>query len=95
MKVMKLTSKKKLRNILFCAFAIIIGLIIRVGYIQIVQGKELSNLAYEQQTLDRKVNPKRGTLYDATGNNILAQSSTVETIKVNPVNISTENKESK
>ena len=77
MKVMKLTSKKKLRNILFCAFAIIIGLIIRVGYIQIVQGKELSNLAYEQQTLDRKVNPKRGTLYDATGNNILAQSSTV------------------
>ena len=93
MKVMKLTSKKKLRNILFCAFAIIIGLIIRVGYIQIVQGKELSNLAYEQQTLDRKVNPKRGTLYDATGNNILAQSSTVETITVNPVNISTENKE--
>ena len=77
---MKLTSKKKLKNILFCAFAIIIGLIIRVGYIQIVQGKELSNLAYEQQTLDRKVNPKRGTLYDATGNNILAQSSTVETI---------------
>ncbi len=93
MKVMKLTSKKKLKNILFCAFAIIIGLIIRVGYIQIVQGKELSNLAYEQQTLDRKVNPKRGTLYDATGNNILAQSSTVETITVNPVNISTENKE--
>ena len=53
----------------------------------------MAKLAYEQQTLDRKINPKRGTIYDATGKNILAVSSTVETVTVNPGNISTENKE--
>lgn len=39
------------------------------------------------------VNPKRGTIYDATGKNILAISSTVETVTVNPVNIASKDKE--
>ena len=93
MNEIKLTSKKKMRNILFISFLIIICLIVRIGYIQLIQGKELSKLAYEQQTLDRKINPKRGTIYDATGTNILAVSSTVETVTVNPSNISSEDKE--
>ncbi len=46
-----------------------------------------------QQTLDRTINPKRGTIYDATGKNILAISSTVETVTVNPGNIKKEDKE--
>lgn len=90
---MKLSSKKKIRNALFICFLIILILIGRLGFIQFVQGKELSSLAYEQQTLDRKINPKRGTLYDATGKNVLAVSSTVETVTINPGNISKENKE--
>lgn len=89
----KLSSKKKMRNTLFIAFIIIILLIVRVGIIQLVQGQELSRLAYEQQTLDRAINPKRGTIYDATGKNILAVSSTVETVTVNPGNIDKQNKE--
>ena len=93
MKVMKLSSKKKMRNILFISFLIMVCLIVRIGYIQIISGKELSKLAYEQQTLDRKINPKRGTIYDATGKNILAVSSTVETVTVNPVNIKNEDKQ--
>ena len=93
MNEIKLSSKKKMRNILFIAFLIIICLIVRIGYIQLIQGRELAELAYEQQTLDRKINPKRGTIYDATGKNILAVSSTVETVTVNPGNISAENKE--
>ena len=93
MNEIKLSSKKKMRNILFVSFLIIICLIVRLGYIQLIQGKELAELAYEQQTLDRKINPKRGTIYDATGKNILAVSSTVETVTVNPGNISAENKE--
>ena len=93
MSEIKLTSKKKMRNILFISFLIIICLITRIGYIQLIQGKELSKLAYEQQTLDRKINPKRGTIYDTTGTNILAVSSTVETVTVNPSNISSEDKE--
>lgn len=89
----KLSSKKKMRNTLFITFLIIICLICRIGYIQLIQGDELESLAYQQQTLDRTVNPKRGTIFDSTGKNILAVSSTVETITVNPGNISKENKE--
>jgi len=49
-------------------------------------------MAYEQQTLDRSINPKRGTIYDSTGQ-VIAQSSTVETVTVNPGNISVQDKE--
>ena len=68
-------------------------LIGRLGYIQLIDGKKLSELAFEQQTLDRTINPKRGTIYDATCKNILAVSSTVETITVNPGNIDKKDKE--
>ena len=64
----------------------------RLGYIQLIDGKELSKMAYEQQTLDRTINSKRGVIYDSTGQ-ILAQSSTVETVTVNPVNIDKDSKE--
>ncbi len=93
MRTIKLSSKKKMRNILFITFLIIICLIGRIGYIQFIQGGELSSLAYQQQTLDRSINPKRGTIYDATGKDVLAVSSTVETVTVNPGNIAKENKE--
>ena len=67
-------------------------LIIRVGWLQFVSGGELQALAYEQQTLDRKINPKRGIIYDSNMNEI-AVSSTVYTVTVNPTNIKKENKE--
>ena len=88
-----LSMKKRMRNILFVMFLLIAILIGRLGFIQFVQGKELSEMAYEQQTLDRTINPKRGTIYDRTGENILAVSRTVETGTVNPGNISKEDKE--
>ena len=50
-------------------------------------------MAYQQQTLDRTINPKRGTIYDATGKNVLAVSASVETVSVNPGNINKEDKE--
>ena len=90
---MKLNGKKKMRNMLFICFTIFICLIARLGFIQCVQGEELKTLAYEQQTLDRSINPKRGTIYDSSGKNILAISSTVETVTVNPGNIKKEDKE--
>ena len=89
----KLSSKKKMRNLLYIGFFIFAILLLKIGYIQFFQGAELSKLAYEQQTLDRIINPKRGTIYDSTGKNILAQSSTVNTITVNPGNIDKANKE--
>ena len=50
-------------------------------------------MAYLQQTLDRKISPKRGNIYDTTGKVLLATSSSVETITVNSLNIAKKNKE--
>ena len=82
-----------MRNVLFIIFILIILLITRLTVIQIIDYEKLSSMAYNQQTLDRSINPKRGTIYDRTGQNILAVSSTVETVTVNPGNIEKENKE--
>lgn len=49
-----------------------------------MQGSELQSMAYSQQTLNRKINPKRGTIYDSTGKNVLAVSASVETVSVTP-----------
>ena len=85
--------KKRLKKILLCAIIIFILLNFRVGYIQFVMGSELQAKAYVQQTMDRKINPKRGIIYDSTGKVILAMSATVETVSINPTNIAKENKE--
>ena len=51
MNEIKLTSKKKMRNTLFITFLIMICLIGRIGYIQLIQGKELSELAAQGTAL--------------------------------------------
>ena len=87
-----ITQKRRMRNALFVSLLIFILLIVRIGWIQFVQGSELQTMAYIQQNLNRNINPKRGTIYDSTGI-ALAVSATVETVTVNPTNISSENKE--
>ena len=79
-----LSRKKRIKKIFFIAFLMCMLLIIRVGFIQFVQGHELQEMAYVQQTLNRNINPKRGTIYDSTGKNILAISASVETVSVTP-----------
>ena len=87
-------SKKKRINIeLIISISLLICLSVRIAYIQFVKGEELQTKAYMQQTLDRSINPKRGTIYDATGKVVLAVSSTVETVTVTPTNIKKEDKE--
>jgi len=76
-----------MRNMILIAFFICIALIIRIGFIQFVQGSELQAMAYSQQTLNRNINPKRGTILDATSKNVLAMSASSETVSVNPRNI--------
>ena len=87
-----ISRKRRMIYLLFIAGFILLLLMIRIGWIQFINGGELQTLAYEQQTLDRKINPKRGTIYD-TNMNELAVSSTVYTITVNPTNIEDANKE--
>lgn len=87
------SRKKRIVWMMFISFILLALLIVRIGFIQFIQGSELSSMAYKQQSLDRQINPKRGTIYDATGKNILAVSATVETVTINPVNIPEESKE--
>lgn len=88
-----LKTRKIIRNLLIFFLIIILLLIIRIGWIQFVNGEELQAKAYNQQTLDRKINPKRGTIYDATGETVLAVSSSVETVSINPTTIKGNDKE--
>ena len=88
----EISRKKRMRNGLLFSIIVLFALIFRVGWIQFVNGGELQTLAYEQKTLDRKINPKRGTIYDRNKNK-LAVSSTVYTITITPTNIEEENKE--
>lgn len=88
-----LTRKKRMRNAIIVVLLVMVSLITRIGWIQFVDGERLQYMAYVQHTLDRKINPKRGTIYDATGKKVLAVSATVRSITINPVNIKKEDKE--
>lgn len=93
MKATNISRKRRLKNMIFITFILCFLLIIRISIIQFVQGTELQSMAYSQQTLNRKINPKRGTIYDSTGKNVLAVSASVETVSVTPKNIAKDNKE--
>lgn len=89
-----LLKMKRRMLIEFIAFVIVfIALIVRVFYLQIVDGNRLKSLAEEQLNQERAIGAKRGTIYDATGENILAISSSVESVTVNPKVIDQKNKE--
>jgi len=88
-----LSRKKRIRNEFLIVFLILSLLVIRIGWLQFVQGNKLKSEAYAQQVLNRSINPKRGTIYDSSGKVVLAMSSTVETVTINPLNISEANKE--
>ena len=76
-------SPKKLKISLLVVLAVFILLIIRLFYLQIIDGSHLSNLASKQQTTSEKISSKRGNIYDSTGAS-LAISETVDTISINP-----------
>lgn len=90
--MLTISAKKRVMNTFYIGLIVLIVLIVRIAWIQFVQGVELQSMAYQQQTLDRAINPSRGTIYDRNFVE-LAVSATVETITVNPKNISNENKE--
>ena len=88
-----LSNKKKMRNGLFMVLVIFTLLTTRLCYIQFVWGTELSEKAGTQQSQSRTITAKRGTIHDSTGKYILAESSSVEAISVNPTLIHEKDKE--
>lgn len=87
-----LNTKKRIRIMLFIVIIIFIILLIRLFWIQVIQGKRLKQMAQEQQNLDREISAKRGIIFDRNGE-ILAMSASSEMITINPNNIPKEKKE--
>ncbi|CDG35670.1 MAG TPA: penicillin-binding transpeptidase domain-containing protein [Acetivibrio thermocellus] len=81
-----LVMKKRLLAVLLIFTFLIIALLCRVGWLQIVRGEELQRKAYEQQNSDREIPPRRGSILDRNGKQ-LAISATVDRIVVNPTEI--------
>lgn len=80
--------KRRLIIFLICGFILFFLLIFRMGWIQFVQGANLKELAYKQQITNKTITPKRGNIYDATGNT-LAISVEVDKVSVNPSKLKT------
>lgn len=76
----------KLRILLIITMITFIFLVGRIGFIQFVQGNSLKEMAYQQQTINQIISPKRGNIYDATGK-ALAIGAQVDTITINPTKI--------
>ena len=89
----EISRRRKTKAIIVIAWILLFTLNVRVAWIQFYRGNWLNSMAHSQQTLDRYINPKRGNIYDRTGKTLLATSSTVETITVNPLNITQGEKE--
>lgn len=79
-------SKKRLIVAFFFIFVIVLILVMRLGYIQIVEGEELKKGALEQWTKGIDINAKRGTIYDRNGKK-LAISVSSHTVWASPADI--------
>ena len=82
----KALRSKKLRIMLLISVLIFVLLLIRIGFLQFIQGNYLKELAYRQQSINQIISPKRGNIYDSTGK-ALAISAQVDTITINPTKI--------
>lgn len=78
-----LICTKKLRNSFIIILIIFVLLLGRLAFLQFVDGAHLKELAYQQQTINQILSPKRGNIYDSTGK-ALAISAQVDTITINP-----------
>ncbi len=83
-------SSKKLIYTMIGGFILLLLLIIRLFFIDFIQGSWLKESASRQQTTNRILSPNRGIIYDSTGK-VLAQSAAVDTITINPTKIKGKN----
>ena len=77
------TISNKLRIALLIFLALFFLLIIRLGFIQFIQGADLKEQMYNQLIKSDSISPKRGTIFDSTGK-ALAVSAPVDTVSINP-----------
>lgn len=82
----KVNSTKRGLVALILVVSIAVGLIGRIGYLQIIKGDYYSSKAESQQLGDSEVKAGRGKIYDANMN-VLAQSASVWRVYLNPSKI--------
>ena len=79
-------SKRTITIIFFCVLAVFLVFIGRLTELMIVKGETYKKEALEQQTRDRLITPKRGTIFDRNGKP-LAVSASVETVSISPITV--------
>lgn len=74
-----LQNKRRMLVFLLFFFLATIGLIVKLGFIQIIDGEEYKKQAMENWSRDITISAKRGTIYDAKGKklSVSVNSSTV------------------
>ena len=80
------STKKRLLFAFVLVVTLAFALIIRLGFIQIVQGEELKKGALEQWTKSIEIKAKRGTIYDRNGKE-LAISISSHTVWASPADV--------
>lgn len=92
----KVKSKKAAmwqRTLVVTFIVVIVGFLYAAGYLvrwQIVMGEELKTKAMNQSLQSTNLTAMRGTIYDATGTKVLAQSASVWTVALEPTYIESE-----
>ena len=82
---------KKLKTVMISGCIILFLLVIRLFWIQFIDGAWLKERAFRQQTASKIISPDRGSILDVNGK-YLAKSEKVDTISINPTKISKQNK---
>ena len=90
---LNMVEPKKFKIAIVVTILIFVLLIGRIGFLQFVEGSSLKEAAYNQQAINQIISPKRGNIYDATGEKALAISAQVDTITINPEKIAKEGDE--
>ena len=84
--VQNIVPKTKLKQALLLSFFLLLLLIFRLFYLQIIDGPYLASLATKTHTTSEVISSKRGNIYDSTGAS-LAISEAVDTVSINPPKI--------
>ena len=85
-------SSFKLKAFFIVILLLMIVMLGRIAFLQIIDGAHLKTLATSQQTLTETLSAKRGSIYDVNGQT-LAMSYETDKIYIDPTSIKSENKE--
>lgn len=80
------SNSSRLSILLFIFLFVVLCLLARLVYLQVIKGPEFSQAAADSRTISVNISPHRGTIYDRNGN-VLATSVDAMTIYANPKEI--------